>query len=84
MQAQIFIDGAGGVYRSTDNGGSWTEVNPGVITQDVRALAINSSGDIFAGLYPGTGVYRSTDNGGSWVAVNNGITCTNIWSLAIN
>ena len=79
-----FIDGAGGVFRSTDNGENWVEINQGVITTDVRALAINSNGDIFAGTYFGGGVFRSTDNGESWTAVDNGLTCTNIWSLAIN
>ena len=79
-----FIDGAGGVFRSTDNGATWTDINQGVITQDVRALAINSNDDIFAGEYFGGGVYRSTDNGSSWIPVDNGLSCTSIWSLAIN
>jgi photosystem II stability/assembly factor-like uncharacterized protein len=79
-----FVGGAGGVFRSTDQGDSWVEINHGVIQTDVRALAINSSGHIFAGTYPGSGVFRSTDNGDSWVPVNNGLDCGNIWSLAIN
>jgi len=55
-----------------------------VIQTDVRALAINSSGHIFAGTYFGGGVFRSTDDGGTWTPVNNGLECGNIWSLAIN
>jgi photosystem II stability/assembly factor-like uncharacterized protein len=55
-----------------------------VIETDVRALATNSSGHIFAGTYFGGGVFRSTDNGDSWTPVNNGLDCGNIWSLAIN
>src|SRR4029453_7849953 len=43
-----FVEGLGGVFRSTDNGDSWTDVNQGVIEFDVRALAINSAGHIFA------------------------------------
>ena len=78
------MNGFGGVFRSTDNGENWEEVNQGVITTDVRALAVNPSGDIFAGTYPSFGVYRSTDNGETWTAVNEGLTCGNIWSLAIN
>ena len=58
-----FVGGAGGVYRSTDDGDSWVEINHGVIQTDVRALAINASGHIFAGTYLGGGVFRSTDNG---------------------
>ena len=44
-----FVGGAGGVYRSSDSGESWIEVNHDVIQTDVRALAINSNGHIFAG-----------------------------------
>ena len=78
-----FVNGAGGVFRSTDNGQSWVDVT-GEITLDVRALAIDSSGHIFAGTYPATGVFRSTDNGATWEPVNDGLACGNIWSLAIN
>jgi len=55
-----------------------------VIKTDVRALASNSSGHIFAGTYFGGGVFRSTDNGDNWTPVNTGLDCGNIWSLAIN
>ncbi len=54
----IFAGGAGGVLRSTDNGGNWVQVNTGLTNRDVRSLAINSSGYIFAGTY-GSGVFRS-------------------------
>jgi len=59
-----------GVFRSTDNGDSWTQVNTGLTNESVGCLAINSSGHIFAGTYGG-GIFRSTDNGGTWTAVNN-------------
>jgi hypothetical protein len=78
------VNRAGGVFRSTDNGQRWVGINHGVIQTDVRVLAINSSGHIFAGTYFGGGVFRSTDNGGSWTPVNSGLACGNIWSLAIN
>jgi len=71
----------GGVFRSTDNGGSWIAVNNGLTSGVIFALAINSSGHIFAG---GGGVFRSTDNGGSWTAVNSGLTNFSVQALAIN
>ena len=48
----IFV-GAGGVYRSTDYGDSWAEINHDMIQTDVRALVTNPSGHIFAGTYFG-------------------------------
>lgn len=51
-----FVGGAGGVYRSADYGDSWVEINHDMIQTDVRALATNPSGHIFAGLYFGVGV----------------------------
>src|SRR5215211_2614555 len=50
----------GGVFRSTDNGESWTGLHNGLTDTNVRALAINKAGHIFAGTWSG-GVFRSTD-----------------------
>ena len=59
-----FVGDAGGVYRSSDSGESWIEVNHDVIQTDVRALAINSNGHIFAGTYFGGGVFPSMATAG--------------------
>jgi photosystem II stability/assembly factor-like uncharacterized protein len=55
----------GGVYRSTDNGESWTLTINGLANTYVLALATNADGDIFAGT-GGNGIFRSTDNGDTW------------------
>ena len=80
------MDGLGGVFRSTDNGDSWTDVSQGEIEFDVRALAVNSNGHILAGTYVGGtigGDWRSTDDGESWTHVNNGGTAASSgrWQL---
>lgn len=45
----------GGVYRSTDNGGSWTAVNNGSASLYTVVLVANDT-NIFAGSY-GSGVF---------------------------
>jgi photosystem II stability/assembly factor-like uncharacterized protein len=75
----------GGVFRSTDNGDSWTPVNNGLDCGSIWSLAINPVGTIFAGTAGcGTGVYRSTDNGDSWTLANIGLTSTDVAALAVN
>ena len=56
----------GGVYRSTNNGSSWTSINYGLTNLTVFALA-SSGTNIFAGTLYG-GVFCSTNNGANWAA----------------
>ncbi len=68
---------AGGVFKSSDGGGTWTAVFDDVGTQSIGAMAIhptdpnilyvgtgeaNTAGDS----YEGAGMYKSTDAGASW------------------
>jgi photosystem II stability/assembly factor-like uncharacterized protein len=73
-----------GVFRSTNNGTSWSAVNVGFPWMpQARALVVSGT-NIFVGLN-GNGVYLSTDNGNSWNAVNNGLPANSaIFSLAIS
>jgi len=70
---------AGSVARSTDNGNNWSRVN---LSATVRTLAINSSGNLFAGTE--NGVFRSTDNGNSWIDLNLGINDLIVFDIAIS
>ena len=77
---------AKGVYRSTNNGASWTSVNTGLPTSCVLSLAVSGS-KLFAGLQ-GVGaniggVYQSTDNGESWNDFNVGLTGRNVTALMV-
>jgi len=84
----------GGMFRSTNNGDRWTAVDTGSTnTTSVLALAINSSGHIFAGAMGVTvegtlvtlvgKVLRSRDNGDSWDDVHT-VLRTSFFALAIN
>lgn len=73
---------AGGVFKSTDNGNSWTQA--GLTNTYIYSLAVNSTGYIFAGT-EGEGLYRSEDNGNSWAQLTGGLSATsNVYSLAVN
>jgi uncharacterized protein (TIGR03437 family) len=70
-----------GIYRSTDNGVTWSEANTGLPVgeaRDVRSL-LASGGAIFAGTN-GAGIYRSLDNGVTWSQINSG--SLNRWSVS--
>ncbi len=67
-----------GVYKTTNAGTNWNQMNTGLLNTQVQALAICSGSPqyLYAGTAPGTnaGVYKSTDGGANWIQVNNGIS----------
>lgn len=60
-----------GIYRSGDNGISWTLVNSGLGSMDIGSLVFNGT-DLYAGTK--AGVYKSSNNGDSWTLFNDGFT----------
>src|SRR5689334_12352731 len=63
---------AKGVFKSLDNGQSWSSSNTPLIS-NLHVLSMESDANY---LYMGTlqsGVYRSSDNGATWEAANTGI-----------
>jgi hypothetical protein len=84
-----FVGTNEGIYLSTNNGSSWTEVNNGLTSNSIISLAI-SGNTIFSGsaydFNSGTsgGIQVSYNNGNSWTAANNGIVANSeIRALAI-
>jgi ligand-binding sensor domain-containing protein len=73
-------DVSGSVYRSTDNGVSWTNIPNGLSTATIILLAINHNGDVFAASF--FGLYKTENDGNSWTHLIpiNGM----IHSLVIN
>jgi len=68
-----------GVFRTSNSGVNWTEVNSGLSNQAVQCLT-----SIGTNLYAGTfsGVFRSTNNGANWSA--SGLSGTMINTLAVS
>ena len=80
----------GGIFRSTNNGASWTAANVGLpksdrisVVTEVEDIVIDTSGNLYAGMSSG-GVFRSQNNGGNWTAINNGLPEPHVSSLAIS
>ncbi|MFA6455414.1 MAG: T9SS type A sorting domain-containing protein [Bacteroidota bacterium] len=77
-----------GIFLSTNNGSSWSEVNNGLPDnsdidgggyEPVQSLAVSGT-NLFAGI--NGGVYLSTNNGTNWTATN--IKQTNVRSLIVS
>ncbi len=64
-----------GVFRSSNDGTTWTASNSGMTDTSVYTLAASGS-NIFAGIYHGY-LFLSTNNGSNWTAVMTGkrISC---------
>ena len=75
-----------GVLRSSDNGGSWTQINEGLSDMFVYSLAVtpNANGTTGCHLYAGTdfGIFLSTNSGTNWVEIDSGLTNMTIYSIA--
>ena len=59
-----------GIYRSTDNGRSWTNVGMLWYSFTYHGIVFDSNDNVFVGTT--LGIFRSTDLGGSWQSMNWG------------
>ncbi|MFI5200786.1 MAG: regulator [Candidatus Kapaibacterium sp.] len=75
-------NGGFGVFRSTDNGKSWSAKNNGLTDLEVWALAVSGT-NLFCGTQSG-GLFRSTDSGATWTASNNGLSNMSVHALEVN
>ncbi|MEO6692226.1 MAG: T9SS type A sorting domain-containing protein, partial [Saprospiraceae bacterium] len=74
--------GGGGIFKSINNGTSWTPANKGLANLYIPALAISGI-NIFAGT-AFSGIYVSSDNGNSWKVMNDGLKNLHIASISID
>jgi hypothetical protein len=75
-----------GVFRSKDEGLTWTAANDALSCLEVRALAIFGSDPdtLYCGTWGG-GVYKSVDGGSTWSEMNGGFPAAlQVTSLAID
>ena len=63
-----------GMFKSTDNGDTWVEINNGLPIKQI--WAVNVLDDVVFVGTNGGGLYKSTNNGENWENANNGISST--------
>lgn len=71
-----------GIYRSFNNGQTWTPLNQGLSNKFITAIERDSLGRLFAATYGG-GVFISTNNGQSWSTINSGLPNLKVKALKI-
>jgi photosystem II stability/assembly factor-like uncharacterized protein len=71
----------GQVFRTTDNGNNWTPTSVGIPNTYIYSLAVDSSGNIYAGTYY-YGMFRSNNDGLSWG--NIGLPNVSIVCIGVN
>ena len=71
-----------GLFLSTNNGTTWTEVGSQLTSMHILSIAVSGS-NIFVGTFGG-GVFLSSDNGTSWTTVNTGLTNPFVWTLSVS
>ena len=95
--ATLYAVANGGVYKgtnifkSTNRGGTWSQVNANLTAMNSKTLAIDPTNPTtlyvdggYSSLIPSCGgVLKSTNGGVSWNPVNTGLTATSIDSLGI-
>jgi photosystem II stability/assembly factor-like uncharacterized protein len=63
-----------GIFRTSDNGDTWSWSNTGMPGTTIRDFARNADGSAIYAATFSFGVYKSTNNGFTWTAANNGLT----------
>lgn len=81
----LFAGTSQGVYISTDYGSNWAQVNNGLTSTDIKALAVAADGMGTTYLFAGTagGIFVSTDSGAHWNLANTGLTHTEISAIGV-
>ena len=76
-----YINKNSGLFRSDDEGDSWTRIATEEITRTVETIAVYGT-TLYVGTSDGD-VFRSDDKGDSWTAANDGLTHRKVSALLV-
>ncbi|HUI30987.1 MAG TPA: T9SS type A sorting domain-containing protein [Candidatus Acidoferrales bacterium] len=73
-----------GVFRSLDQGETWTQINAGLADLYINTLAVIRSRTNQSELFAGTnfGLFISTNDGANWIEADSGLTNMTLCSVA--
>jgi fibronectin type 3 domain-containing protein len=74
----VIYGGWTGVYRSTDNGTTWTNLSTNVITTTLACLAVAPTNPQYIYASTGTSLWVTTNGGGNWTNYTAPATITSI------
>jgi len=73
-----------GVFKSTDGGANWCQVNEGLRVRKAKRIVIDpASGVLYLGTYY-DGIYKSTDEGSTWQKTSSSIFNADCEDIAVN
>jgi hypothetical protein len=72
----------GGVFKSTDGGGSWSAVNTGLTNTDIQALAVARQTPTTLSVGTVADIVERMTGGASWSAMSSGLTFQVVQQLA--
>ena len=77
-----------GIYKTTDRGMSWTQINSGLTTTRtsyfIGELVIDQKNPMIVYVATLDGIFKSTNGGDTWVEANSGLADVTITDLAID
>ncbi|MBI3258967.1 MAG: hypothetical protein HYZ54_05790 [Ignavibacteriae bacterium] len=79
--SMMFAASSSGVFRSLNNGQTWSIQKTGLTDLNIKDLIILENGTLVAGTHNG-GIFHSTDSALTWSASNEGLSSLSINSLA--
>ena len=72
-----------GIFRWTESGTSWTQINNGLIGTRVSSLVYFKNA-LYASTHNRYGIFKSVDGGSRWIPIHRGVSTARVGALAVS